>query len=142
MTNLACATKAQFSGITSVQGFPMRQIFEVGPVVVAVSILVACGQHGPITISPVSADAMNFPGGVVSFAASGVTNPTWCIGTTSGRCNGNIASAALIDSSGHARCLQGASGTVTVLAGMGVQRGNPDQGEQLSAFGKAQLTCP
>lgn len=121
--------------------FAMRQMPSVVTIAVAALILVACGASN-IRITPTSADAKNFPGGVVPFAASGVTNPTWCLGTRGGVCNGNIASPAVIDSSGHAQCIQGESGTVTVLAGTGVRVEPPDQGEQLSHFGTAQLTCP
>lgn len=76
------------------------------------------------------------------FTASGTSQLTWCIGAVNGVCNGNIASAAIIDSSGHAQCIQGRSATVTVLAGTGAKGGVPDAGEQLSSFGTAQLTCP
>jgi hypothetical protein len=59
-----------------------------------------------------------------------------------GVCNGNIASPAVIDSTGHAQCIQGQSATVTVLAGTVAKVGLPDEGEQLTPFGTAQLTCP
>lgn len=120
----------------------MRPIIRFTTIAIANLTLVACGQNSAIHISPASADAKNFPGGVVAFAATGVTNPTWCIGMPSGICNGNIASPAVIDSSGHAQCVQGGTGTVTVLAGTGVRVGLPDTGKQLSNFGTAQLICP
>ena len=119
----------------------MSHTLRVGPVLIAASILVACGYNA-IHISPQVADAKNYPRGVVAFTASGVTNPIWCIGTANGVCNGFIGSPATIDSSGHAQCIEGLSGTVTVLAGTGVKSGLPDMGQQLSTFGKAQLTCP
>jgi hypothetical protein len=124
----------------------MRQIMKVVTLALAASIVVACGQNA-IHITPPVADAKNFSGGVVPFTANGVSSPTWCIGTTGGICNGNIPSIATIDSSGHAKCLksiqgQSQSGTVTVLAGRGTAIEIPDKGEQLSAFGAAQLTCP
>lgn len=96
----------------------------------------------PVAVSPANADAQNFPGGIVPFSAMGVSNPTWCIGTASGMCNGNIATVATIDASGHAQCLSGMSGTVTVLAGTAGRVTIPDSGFQLSPFGSAQLTCP
>lgn len=108
----------------------------------AVLYSTACGSSQPITVSPASADAQNFPNGVVQFKAAGVTSPTWCIGTASGSCNGNIASIATIDINGQAQCLAGQSGTVTILAGNGLRVMNPDGGAQLSHFGSAQLTCP
>ena len=121
----------------------MRPLFKVTPLVAAAVIVVACGSNNTmIRVSPSVADAKDYPGGVVSFNASGVRNPTWCIGTMNGVCNGNIASRAVIDSTGHAQCIQGQSATVTVLAGTGAKVGLPDTGEQLSSFGTAQLTCP
>jgi len=120
----------------------MRPLLKVGPLVAVAVVLVGCGSNNSmIRVSPAVADAKSFSGGVVPFTASGVSNPTWCIGTMNGVCNGNIASAAIIDSSGHAQCIQGQNATVTVLAGRGRPSG-PDIGEQLSSFGTAQLTCP
>ena len=120
----------------------MRQLLKVGPLFAAAVILVACGSNNMIRVSPAVADAKNFPGGVVPFTASGTSKVTWCIGTMNGVCNGNIASPAAIDSTGHAQCIQGQSATVTVLAGAVAKVGLPDEGEQLSPFGTAQLTCP
>lgn len=111
-------------------------------ILLAASFLAGCGGNQPITVSPASADAQNFPNGVVQFKAAGVTSPTWCIGTANGSCNGNIASIATIDINGQAQCLAGHSGTVTVLAGSGMHMTIPDGGGQLSHFGSAQLTCP
>jgi len=108
----------------------------------AVSFLAACGGSQPITLTPASADAQNFPNGIVQFTAKGVTSPTWCIGTANGSCNGNIASIATVDINGQAQCLAGRTGTVTVLAGTGLRSSNPDGGAQMSHFGSAQLTCP
>ena len=121
----------------------MPQLRKVGPLVAAAVILVACGSNNSmIRVSPAVANAKNYTGGVVPFTASGASNLTWCIGTMNGSCNGNIASPAAIDSTGHAQCIQGQSATVTVLAGTVTKAGLPDQGEQLSPFGTAQLTCP
>jgi len=121
----------------------MHQLTGVAGISMLALALIGCGQNKTSTIGviPAFAEAQNFPGGVVPFTATGVPNPTWCIGTTSGHCNGNIASAASIDSGGHALCSQGRSGTVTVLAGTDLTNGLPDTGGQLSAFGNAQLTC-
>jgi hypothetical protein len=71
-----------------------------------------------------------------------LTNLTWCMGSSNGVCNGNIASVAFVDNNGVAQCLPGATGTATVLAGSGGQAGMPDTGSKLRVFGSAQLTCP
>ena len=121
----------------------MRALLRLVPLVAAAVLLVACGSNNSmIRVSPAMADAKNYPGGVVAFTASGASKLTWCIGTMNGVCNGFIGSPAVIDSTGHAQCVQGQSGTVTVLAGTGAKVGLPDVGEQLSQFGTAQLTCP
>lgn len=121
----------------------MRALLRLVPLVAAAVLLVACGSNNSmIRVSPAIADAKNYPGGVVAFTASGASKLTWCIGTMNGVCNGFIGSPAVIDSTGHAQCVQGQSGTVTVLAGTGAKVGLPDVGEQLSQFGTAQLTCP
>jgi hypothetical protein len=120
----------------------MRQIVKVVTIALAAMIVVACGQSA-MHVSPAVADAKNFTGRVVSFTADGVSNPTWCIGTTQGFCNGFILGVpATVDSSGHAQCIQGESETVTVIAGRGTRVEIPDTGEQLFPFGTAQLTCP
>ena len=123
--------------------------------VIAVLVLagLGCGSHlSSVSLSPAVADAQNFPNGQVQFTATGtyggsskpvpVTNLTWCIGSTNGGCNGNIASVATISGSGVAQCLPGATGTATVLAGSGGHARMPDGGSTLSVFGSAQLTCP
>src|SRR5579859_8147931 len=99
-----------------------------------VLFLSGCGSTSPITVSPASADAQNFPHGIVQFKATGVSSPTWCIGSANGICDGNIATIATIDINGQAQCLAGHSGIVTILAGTG-GTGNPDAGVQLSHFG-------
>jgi len=116
---------------------------------------VACGNSKltSVNVSPAIADAQNFPNGMVQFSASGtysssskvvpLANLTWCIGTSSGTCNGNIASVATVDNHGLAQCLPGAkAGVATILAGSGGHVGNPDGGSTLAVFGSAQLTCP
>ena len=121
----------------------MRAMLKLGPLVARAVILASCGSsNSMIRVSPAVADAKNFPAGVVTFTASGASKLTWCIGTMNGVCNGFISSPAFIDSTGHAQCVQGQSGTVTVLAGTGAKAGLPDTGVQLSQFGTAQLTCP
>lgn len=112
------------------------------PLIAFSALMLGCGQNKVVNVTPASADAQNFPNGIVQFTATGVNSPTWCIGSANGVCNGNIAAAATIDSSGRAQCLSGKSGTVTVLAGTGLRITNPDGGSQLSTFGSAQLICP
>ena len=116
--------------------------------------MLGCGNSNltSVSLSPTVADAQNFPGGQVQFTATGtysgsskvvpLKNITWCIGSATGACNGNIAAAASVDGNGLAQCLPGATGTVTVLAGSGGPPSMPDMGHQLSVFGTAQLTCP
>ncbi len=116
--------------------------------------MLGCGNSKltSVNLSPTAADAQNFPSGQVQFTATGtysnsskvvpLTNVTWCIGSTTGSCNGNIATSASVNSSGLAQCLPGQTGTVTVIAGSGGSQSNPDGGRQLTVFGTAQLTCP
>ena len=116
--------------------------------------MLGCGNSklSSVNLSPAVADAQNFPGGQVQFAATGtysnsskvvpLTNVTWCIGSTTGMCNGNIVTSASVNANGLAQCLPGATGTVTVIAGSGGRQSNPDGGRQLTVFGTAQLTCP
>jgi len=72
-----------------------------------------------------------------------LTNITWCVGSSTGGCNGNIAAAAFVSGSGLAQCVQGSAGTVTIIAGTGGHPPPmPDEGAQLKVYGTAQLTCP
>ena len=120
--------------------------------------IVGCGssrQLQSVTISPASADAQNFPNGQVSFTATGTFSKkpspqkltskdvTWCGGSSSGVCVGNINPGVTVDPNGLAQCLPGFTGTVTILAGTeSSSMMNPDGGSQLKIFGAAQLTCP
>ena len=121
---------------------------------VTISLAVGCGSNRltSVSVSPAVADARNFSNGQVQFTASGtysgssnpvtVNNLSWCVGSSSGRCNGNIASAASVSGNGVAQCVSGATGTVTVIAGTGGAVTMPDTGHQFTVFGTAQLTCP
>jgi hypothetical protein len=115
----------------------------------------ACGDHKltSVSVTPATADVKDFASGQVQFTATGtfsdsskpvpLNNLTWCIGSSSGVCNGNIAAAATIDSNGVAQCVLNLKGTVTVLAGkLATSVMMPDQGQQLQVFGTARLTCP
>jgi hypothetical protein len=104
-----------------------------------------------VTVNPAAADARDFSNGQVQFTAAGtfsgsshpvpVRNVSWCIGSNSGMCNGNIASAASILGNGVAQCVPTRTGIVTVLAGTGGPMNPPDTGHQFAVFGTAQLTC-
>jgi hypothetical protein len=125
-------------------------------VVIGLSFLAmsGCGNSklASVSLSPMVADAQNFPGGQVQYTATGtysnsskvvpLSNVTWCVGSPTGMCNGNIAAAASVDGSGLAHCNNTVAGTVTILAGTGGSGVMPDGGHQLTVFGTAQLTCP
>jgi hypothetical protein len=114
------------------------------------SILLACGSSHSlqtVTVSPATAASSQ-----AQFTATGIYNSsptsvditastTWCIGSTNGICDGNIAQGATV-SAGLAQCLTGFSGTVTVLAGQSGAMTVADQGFPLKPYGAAQLTCP
>jgi hypothetical protein len=67
---------------------------------------------------------------------------TWCTGSNSGMCVGNINPGATVDQNGLAQCVPGFTGKATILAGTGSSSMNPDGGSQLKIFGAAHLTCP
>ena len=115
------------------------------------SALLACGSNNhalqSVTVSPPAATSSQ-----AQFTATGIYNTmparvditgatTWCIGSSNGVCDGNIAQFAYVNA-GLAHCLSGFAGTVTVLAGQKGSTPNPDEGYQLQPFGAAQLTCP
>jgi hypothetical protein len=112
--------------------------------------ILACGSNShalrSVSVSPGAA-----VGSQVQFTATGIYNTmpttvnitgttTWCIGSSNGVCDGNIAQFASV-TAGLAHCLPGFTGTVTVLAGQSGAMLVPDQGFQLQPFGAAQLTC-
>ncbi len=118
--------------------------------------LLSCGSSRHLTginVSPATADAQSYPGGQVPFAATGIysqapspqqldaNSVTWCVGRSSGTCDGNVAIRVTVQN-GVAQCNQGFTGTVTILAGTQPMMSNPDGGSQLKVFGTAQLTCP
>lgn len=120
-------------------------------------ITIGCGASGQlksVTVSPSAADARNFPGGQVPFSAMGTfgnssmpqplnnKDITWCLGTSTGACAGNINSGATVSANGVAACVPSFTGTATILAGKATPPMNPDGGAQMSVFGAARLTCP
>ena len=112
-------------------------------------VLLACGKSRSlqsVTISPTVASSK------AQFTAKGVYNTmptqvditsstTWCVGSSSGLCAGNIAIEANV-TAGLAQCLSGFTGTVTILAGQAGPSPGPDLGFQLKPFAVAQLNCP
>jgi hypothetical protein len=105
-------------------------------------------------VSPTAADAKNFANGQVQFSAMGTFSNssmpqplnnqeiTWCVGTSAGVCAGNINPGATIAPNGVAACVPTFSGAATILAGKAKVAMNPDQGQQMTVFGAARLTCP
>jgi hypothetical protein len=112
-------------------------------------VLLACGDKRSlqsVSVSPAAASSQ------AQFTATGIYNTmpssvditgsaTWCIGSSSGGCAGNIPVHASVNA-GLAQYLAGFTGTVTVLAGQSGPPPGPDLGFQLKPFGAAQLTCP
>jgi hypothetical protein len=113
------------------------------------TFLLACGGSRSlqsVSVSPSAASSQ------AQFTATGIYNkmPTsvditsttsWCVGSTSGACAGNIIVGATVNA-GMAQCLSGFTGTITVLAGQAGPMLAPDEGNQLKPFGSAQLSCP
>jgi len=128
--------------------------------VLAAVIMVACGSSASrslqsITISPATADAQSYSGGVVQFTATGdyssapleVTPLT----ATWGACfEGAATSGVSVSANGVAQCAAGSTGTYTVW---GYVVSNPNEGACSNVVtacgaggcritGTAQLTCP
>jgi hypothetical protein len=111
--------------------------------------LLACGDNRSlqsVNITPAVANSS------AQFDATGMfnkaptsaditTTTTWCVGSSSGVCAGNINAGATVDA-GTAQCVTGFTGSVTILAGKSGPVANPDSGPQLKPFGAAQLNCP
>jgi hypothetical protein len=128
--------------------------------VLAAAIMLACGSptaigtnqsHGleSITLSPATADASGYPGGLVQFVATGhYTTPpspvTPIVPQVWGACYQNApVSVVSVTSKGLAQCLAGSSGTYTVFASdmtNCLAIGPCGAGCQIT--GTAQLTCP
>ncbi|MGP0017113.1 MAG: hypothetical protein ACLPHP_00980 [Candidatus Sulfotelmatobacter sp.] len=129
--------------------------------VLAAAMTLACGSSASrtlqsVTISPASADAQNFPGGLVQFTATGIyaapPSPVAPLAATWGACDqsGNVTSAVSVSSSGVAQCKSGAAGTYQVWA---FDLVTPPGGAECLAetvcgggcgrvTGTAQLICP
>jgi hypothetical protein len=121
-------------------------------------LIVSCGsspQLQSIAVSPNSADARNFSGGMVQFSAVGtysggrrgpVSSIQWCASPSSGTCNvDNIKPGVTISQSGVAQCNSDSVGTWTINADSPpVPTGGLPGGEQGASIiiGSAILTCP
>lgn len=125
-------------------------------------VTLACGSSPrllkSVTVSPATADAHNYPSGLIPFTAAGIfsTMPSpvvplkasWgvCLRTADSE---QLTDAITVNSSGIAQCVSGASGTFTVWA---AASSNSD-GAQCQSItvcgggcgritGYAQITCP
>jgi hypothetical protein len=128
--------------------------------VLAAAMTLACGSSTShtlqsVTINPASADAQNFPGGLVQFTATGAyaapPSPVTPLTASWGVCDqsGNVTSDISVSGSGVAQCKSGAAGAYKVWA---FDLANPGAAEcQVETacgggcghvVGTAQLTCP
>lgn len=134
----------------------MKHLAYLPLLLLSAAALLSCGSSRHLTginVTPATADAQSYPGGQVPFAATGIysqapspqqleaSSVTWCVGSSSGACDGNVAIRVSVQN-GVAQCDQGFTGTVTILAGTQPIMMNPDAGSQLKVFGSSQLTCP
>jgi len=130
-----------------------------GPFLLAAALATSgCGsdrQLQSVTLVPASADAKDYPNGQIPMTATGAYSKppspvlltsndiVWCIGTSDGTCNGNIASPVTVDVNGIVQCSGAQTGTAIVLAGKPSSTAvKPDGPSQLKVFGAAQVTCP
>jgi hypothetical protein len=120
-------------------------------VLIAIScVLLSCGGNGrvlqSVSVSPASATSQ------AQFTAIGTYNTmpataditsttTWCVGQSNGLCDGDIAVRVQLVA-GAAKCLQGANGSFTILAGQSANMPGINQGFTLKPYGAAQITCP
>jgi len=127
---------------------------------IAAAIMLACGTSLPritesVTVSPPTADAINFPNGQVQFTATAAysrpPSPVQNVQAAWGVCfQGTFTSDVTVSATGTAQCAAGASGTYVVWAN--VPTGMPHQvctavfdpcgGNACQVVGVAQLTCP
>jgi hypothetical protein len=115
------------------------------------SMMMSNRQLQSITVSPVSADAMNFPNGMVHFSAMGTYNMAPMTGTPPVLWSlGNPFSAqptpagVSVDGNGNARC-SGFVGMITIDATSPADPNMPLSQMSMSTMnvvGTAQLTCP
>jgi len=130
--------------------------------VVIAAITLACGVSPPrllesVALSPMLADAQNYPGGLVQFTATGTytkpPSPVVPLSATWGACDssGNSTSQVSVSASGLAQCATGAVGTYFVWAFDSIPVGatggttcnfNACGGGCGHVAGTALLTCP
>jgi hypothetical protein len=127
--------------------------------VLAAAMTLACASSAShtlqsVTISPASADAQNYAGGLVQFTATGTytapPSPVTPLAATWGVCDqsGNGTSEISVSASGVAQCASGAAGTYKVWAfDLNTKGATCDVvtacgGGCGRVTGAAQLTCP
>jgi hypothetical protein len=127
--------------------------------VLAAALTLACGSSAShtlqsVTISPASADAQSYPGGLVQFTATGTfaapPSPVTPLVATWGTCDqaGNLTTEVSVSASGVAQCASGAAGTYKVWAfGLNITGATCNVetacgGGCGRVTGTAQLTCP
>src|SRR5579872_5272842 len=118
----------------------MKRLASLSSLLISAAAMLNCGSSRHLTgihVTPATADAQSFPRGQVPFAATGTYNQapspqqldassvTWCVGSSSGTCNGNVVIPVTVQN-GVAHCNQGFTGTVTILAGTQPTTSNPD----------------
>ena len=105
-----------------------------------------------VSVSPTSADPLNFPNGVVPFVATGTFNSQpspitplpsvqWTVGAPLFGGGVPIATNATIDQNGNATCAAGFTGAVQVFANAPVDSNQPLSLNN-QKVGTATLICP
>ena len=105
-----------------------------------------------VSVSPSSADPLNFPNGVVSFVATGtfnsqpspitpLPNVQWTVGAPLFGGGVPIATNATIDQNGNATCAAGFTGSVQIFANAPVDSNQPISLNN-QKVGAATLICP
>lgn len=127
--------------------------------VLVAATMLACGSSPrvlqSVAVSPATADAQSFSGGLVQFTSLGYyttpPSPVEPLAATWGACyQGNLTTGVSVSASGVAHCAAGSVGTYTVWVSV---PSNPDHGAcpQIAnacggggcmVAGTAQLTCP
>jgi len=127
----------------------------------AVAVTISCGNGKQplqsVTITPATADAQKYSGGMVQFSAVGFyaggesrqmpsSALSWCASPGPGVCIGeNVKPGVTIDQNGLAQCQPGSVGTWTINANSPPTSQAAQPGGEIGAsiiFGSATLTCP
>lgn len=129
---------------------------------ISMAITLACGANAPrvlqtVSVNPASADAMDYPGGLVPFVATGyyskaplTVSPETATWTACPSLQGQPTNNVTLSSSGVAQCSAGASGTYLVVGAVLNPAVENECGETPytcgascgSVIGVATLTCP